>query len=549
MSWPRFEKSASIARVEYRRSIRAMVKNPVQLLAFGFFLLVFVGGFTVGGSYVAYKFGDQIGRIPEVLLLDVVRGGLASWWAILTAIVAARAVGQTGRIDHEAGMLTTVPARDVVGGLVLAEFARIASVAALPLVSISVALSVALGTPTVFATIVLALLGVFTTAVLAGHIVGLLLKVAFARSELLAQYKSVIAVLGFTIYMGTILSNTFGRVVASISTLLQDAPMGWLGDVFVLGIPGLTPSLVRVGGGVAFVAVTIPVLVSLDVRTATWLWYGDQVQVENRKYEASTSNADFLAGAVSRPTRTVITNVWRRTKRAPLRLLYVVYPIFFMTVPLQEAVQTGTVSTYLAVSIALYGAWGVGASALNPLGDEGAMLPVTLTSTIRGGQFVRGNVLAVTLVGLPFVVGSTAIASALSPLALERLVGLTVGSALLGVAGTVVAVGIGTAFPRFSSVRVTRSRRVVVPSKSAFAVYTLTLLLGAGGATMVASSGAAPATAGIVAFVTDVLGFRIALDPATLRIGGGAVAVLLGVVAPPLAYRYAVRGFHGYVLD
>ncbi|SIR53233.1 hypothetical protein SAMN05421858_2677 [Haladaptatus litoreus] len=547
MNWPNPRRSASIAKIEYRRSIRAMLKNPVQLLGFAFFLLVFVGGPTLGGSYVAYRFGGQIDQLPDSLpLLDFARGGLAVAWLSITALVVARAVGKTGRIDHEAGILTTVPARDAVGGLVLAEFARIGSVVALPLLSISAAWSVALGTPTVFITIVLAMLGLFTTAILAGHIVGLLLKVAFARSELLTQYKSVIAVAGFAVYMAAILSNALGRVMTTLGGLLQDVPTAWLGDVFMLGIPGISVSLSRVGGAVAFVAVTIPVLVSLDVRTATWLWYGDQVQVENKKYDSDESSADFLSGFVSRPTRTVTANVWRRTKRAPLRLLYVVYPVFFMTAPLQNAVQTGVISDFLAISIALYGAWAIGATALNPLGDEGAMLPVTITSTIRGEQFVRGHVLAVTLVGLPFVVVATAVAGVLSPL--EHWVGLTVGSALLSVAGTVVALAIGTVFPRFSSVRVTRSRRVVVPSKSAFALYTILLLAGFAGTAVAAVPAGAAMVSNVISFWSSLLWQPILLPPSTIRIVGGAVAVFLGVVAPPLAYRYTVRKFDRYVL-
>ncbi|WP_049969345.1 hypothetical protein [Haladaptatus cibarius] len=549
MNWPNLRRSASIAKIEYRRSIRAMLKNPVQLLGFAFFLLVFVGGPTLGGSYVAYRFGGQIDQLPDSLpLLDFARSGLAVAWLSITALVVARAVGKTGRIDNEAGMLTTVPARDAVGGLVLAEVARIGSVVALPLLSISAAWSVALGTPTAFITIVLAMLGLFTTAILAGHIVGVLLKVAFARSELLTQYKSVIAVAGFAVYMAAILSNALGRVMTMLGGLLQDVPTAWLGDVFMLGIPGISVSLPRVGGAVAFVAVTIPVLVSLDIRTATWLWYGDQVQVENKKYDSDESSADFLAGFVSRPTRTVTANVWRRTKRAPLRLLYVVYPVFFMTAPLQGAVQTGTVSDFLAISIALYGAWAIGATALNPLGDEGAMLPVTITSTIRGGEFVRGHVLAVTLIGLPFVVVATAVAGVLSPLALENWVGLTVGSALLGVAGTVVALAIGTVFPRFSSVRVTRSRRVVVPSKSAFAFYTILLLAGFAGTAVAAVPAGAAMVSNVISFWSSLLWQPIVLPPPTIRIVGGVVAVFLGVVVPPLAYRYTVRKFDRYVL-
>ncbi|WP_458190087.1 hypothetical protein [Haladaptatus sp. NG-WS-4] len=546
MNWPTSRKSVRIGRIEYLRSIRAMRGNPVQLLGFGFFLLVFVGVPTVGGSYAAYRFGGEI--TEGIPLLEIARGGFAVGWLMVAAMVAARAVGKTGRIDHEAGLLTTVPARDVVGGLVLAELARIGSIAGVPLLSMSAAWSLALGTPTPLLTVILAATGLLTTALLAGHLVGLLLKMAFARSELLAQYKSIIAVVGFVVYMGVILSNELGRVMSSLATQLQSAPTAWLGDLFVLGVPGVTPSLVRVGAAVVFVAVCVPVLVALDVRVANRLWFGDRIQPEHKRYDASESNVEVLSGVVSRPTRTVTANVWRRTKRAPLRLLYVIYPVFFITAPIQNAVASGQISEFLAVSVALYGTWAIGASALNPLGDEGAMLPVTLTSSIRGGEFVRGHVLAATLVGLPIVVGTTAIAGVLSPLAPVRWVGLTVASGLLGIVGTVVAVGVGTAFPRFSSVRVTRSRRVVVPSKSAFAVYSLALLSGFVGAVVALVSGAAPVVVGLVGVVSEYVGFPVTLDPATVRIAAGGVAVLLGGVAPPLAYRYAVRTFETYTL-
>lgn len=533
--------------MEYRRSVRAIGKKPVQMLAFGLFALVFMGVPTVAGSYFAYKFGGELAT-TDLPLLDFARGGLAVWWLMITVMLTSRVVGKTGRIDQEAGMLTTVPARDVVGGLLGAEFARVASIAAIPIVTITTALSIALGTPLPLVTVVLALLGLLATALFTGHILGLLIKLALERSEVLAQYKSVLAVLAFVAYMAVVMSNTLGTVMTSLSGMLQNAPTAWFGDLLVFGIPGASPPLARVVGAIGLVAVGLPVLFVFDVRLATRLWYGDRVQPENKQYESSESNADFLEGIASRPTRSVVANVWRRTKRSPIRLLYVVYPVFLVTGPIQEAIQVGYVTRTLPVVISLYGAWAIGGATLNPLGDEGAMLPVTLTSSIRGKEFVVGHVLSVTIVGLPIVVFATALTGFLSPLESARWLSLTALSVLLGLAGAVVAIGIGTTFPRFGEVNVTKSRTAVVPSKTAFATYSLAVLLGYGGAVTAITPGTAASVSSMFEFVTGVLGYAIIISPPTVKLIGGAIAVLLGVVAPPLAYLYSVRRFESYTL-
>ncbi|MGA9403317.1 hypothetical protein [Haladaptatus sp.] len=547
MNWPTPRRSASIARMEYRRSIRAIAKNPVQMLAFGVFLLLPAGA-TVLGAYLAYKLGGEL-RTTSAPILMGARGAFAVAWVGLSVMVASRSIGKTGRIDNEAGMLTTVPARDVVGGLLGGELMRFVTVGAIPILAISGALSASLGTPLPLITIVLALLGLTLLALLSGHIVGLLLKLALARSEVLAQYKSIIAVVVFVLYMGAIVTNAFGDIMTSLGLILQNAPTAWLGDFLVLGIPGASPSLARVGGAVALVVVGVPILSAIDVQLATRLWYGDRVQPENKQYDADETNADFLAGIASRPTRSVVENVWRRTKRAPLRLLYVIYPIFFLTGPIQDAVQAGHVTGSLPVHVSFYGAWALGGATLNPLGDEGAMLPVTLISTVGGKQFVKGHMIAVSIVGLPIIVVATALTGFLSPLEPTRWILLTGVSVLLGLAGIAVAIGIGSTFPRFGEVNVTKSRRAVVPSKTAFVTYSAVLMIGYGGAVVAITPSTAASVASMVHFLTGVLGYALKVSPGRVRLVAGAVAAMLGVVAPPAAYRYSIRRFDSYVLD
>jgi ABC-2 type transport system permease protein len=546
MNWPTPGKSVAIARVEYRRSLRAMRKNTVQLLGNAVFALIFVA-LAVGGAYVAYRFGERI--IDALPVLSGARGALVLMWLFMVFIVAQRAVSKTARIEHEAGLLTTVPAPDVVGGLVLAEAARLLSVIAIPIVAIAAALAVGIGAPAAFVSIIMALFAAFVTALLAGHIIGVFIKIVFGQSELLTRYKSVLAVVAFVAYLVAVSSESFGRFVAQLFPLLQSAPMAWFGDLLVVGIPGVAFSPVRLAGAVVLFVVAVPILLALDVRAATRLWYADRAQPGTKTYSSSESNAAFLARIASRPTRTVTTKIWRRTKRAPLRLIYAAYPFMFLFFPLQQAITSGEVPASLPVLLALCGTWAIGAAALNPLGDEGSMLPVTLTAAIRGPAFVRGHVLAVSTIGLPLVVAVTAITGLLSPLEPATWIALTAVSAVLCVVGPVVALAIGTWFPRFGAVRVSRSRHVVVPSKTAFACYTLVLVVGFLASAVALVPGGADALAVGIGFVSELLGSPVEIAASTLRLVGGGVALLLGVVLPPIAYRYVVGRFEAYTLE
>lgn len=546
MNPPTPHKSLAIARVEYRRSLRAMRANTTQLLGFAVFALL-IGVPAVGGVYAAYRFGERI--IDAVPVLAGARGALTLMWAFMAFIVAQRAVGKTARIEHETRMLTTVPASDVLGGLVLAEGARLLSVIAVPIVAIAAALSLGIGAPAAFVSIVVALLAAFTTALLAGHIVGILIKIVFGQSELLTRYKSVIAVVAFLAYLVAVSSEAFGQFVARLLPLFQTTPMAWFGDLLVVGVPGIAFSPARIAGAVALFAIGVPVLFALDVRAATRLWYADRAQPGARTYDSSASNAAFLARVTSRPTRTVVTKIWRRTRRAPLRLIYAAYPLVFLFFPLQQAITAGEVPASLPVLLALCGTWAIGAAALNPLGDEGSMLPVTLTAGIRGPAFVRGHVLAVATVGLPVVVAVTAITGLLSPLEPATWVALTAVSAVLCVGGSVVALAIGTWFPRFGAVRVSRRRRVVVPSKTAFACYTLVLAVGFLGGAVALVPGGAALLAAAIGFGSGLLGSPVVIAASMLRLVGGAAAVLVGIVVPPVAYRFVVGRFESYTLE
>lgn len=123
------------------------------------------------------------------------------------------------------------------------------------------------------------------------------------------------------------------------------------------------------------------------------------------------------------------------------------------------------------------------------------------------------------VVELPILVAVTASTGFLSPPDPVIWLSLTAATAYLVVAGTLVTLAIGSAFPRFDEVRITHSRHVVVPSKTAFAYYTLVLGVGFVSTLVAFVPGAANVLSNAITFWSTVLGSTIQVDVTLLRIG------------------------------
>ncbi|WP_135853436.1 hypothetical protein [Halorussus salinus] len=571
MKVPDLSHATRIARVEVRRSVRAMRSSGTRTIAFGFALLFWVAAPTLVGGFLAYRLGQALPTVPfEFPVLDLARGGTAVGWVGLAALAAARSAGGKSEVDSPEGILTTVPARDAALGLLLAEYVRMALVAAIPVLTIAGALAVGAGVGVPLLAVPATAALVLAVGLTVGFPVGIAVNWLTMRVPWVARHKTALLVVAGGLYFFAFVSDTFNEVVTFLQRALRDTPLAWFGDAALLGLPGIDAVAVHALGAAAVAAVLLPTLAGVGIRAATTVWYTDRAQTteetDETRADAGVRGRDGtpaggtaresgpasegagatslgeralapLSGLLARPTRTLTLAVWRRTKRAPIRVLYVAYPLFFLYAPLRTAVESG-VSTLLPVMVALYGTWATGALVLNPLGDEGSVLPATLLSGIGGRQFVVAHVLSAALVGVPVVALATAVTGALSPLAPAQWVALTAASALLVVAGTVLAVATGTLLPRFGTVEVFRSREVTMPSKGAFAAYSLALLGGAVGAVVALL----PALAGFVGGVVGVPGVGV-------RVVGGLVAVLVAVVGPVAGFRWAARTFEEFVVD
>lgn len=585
--WPRH--ALRMAVVEWRRSVRALRGDSARLAMLGFagvFGLLSVIG---GAAAIVFLIGEGSG----LRVTDGVRGNLALFWLFAAFLVAQRAAQLYDRADAEALLLTTVSARAVAAGLVAAEALRVLSVAAVPIVLWTGAFVYATGSVAAVLTVPAAGVLFLVTAVACGVAAGKTVALLVARVPFVARHKTALGgVLVLAFFGGyTALQVGIDGVPVDIG-MLAVLPTGWVTDLAAVGLPiaGSLPraAAVAVGGPLLFVA-----LLALDARIATAYWYGDRVDPTDdgdeaawTPSEATDSGRDALASAiaplsvpaaVSRPTRRVAQLALLRTRRQPARLSFLLAPVIIVGSTLVSTATAGgdTVGFGpLPVVVALGLAWLSGAAfALNPLGDEGPVLPATLLTGVGGRRFVRGLCLPGAVVGLPLATLGTAAGAVAAGYAPLEAVGLVLLAVVLTAGAVGVAPGVGTRFPRFEAVTVGRTREVVPPALSAVVVYSIAVGLAGGVAALclLAPAIARALLAGLVAFLPSVLLSLLAgqglptaglatwvgslaepiqaIPLGTLRAVGYAGPLALFVLVGLRGYRNAIRRFEAYCVD
>jgi hypothetical protein len=531
--FPDLGHSFSIAVNELRVGYRKVRdQSPAQLAALGVFGLI-VLGFTVGVTWVAYDAGQSFAENADNLadVLALIPAAVAVFAITLTAYLVAL---QYGDIDVRDGYLTTVPARDVVGGLLLAGFVRSVAVFLVPLLAASVAFALGANAPLALPLGVLAVLAVTVTSFLVGFPLGTAVTYLLGQSEFVDRYKTALAAAAFLGYFALIFTNALGEVVQPVLEAAQASPVAWYGDLVLLAVPAADASALRAAAVLAGSLAVSLAAVPASIRACERRWYDDKARAGVRETDSVTGGR--LDGLLGRRTAWVARKSWLRARRAPIKLLYVAYPVFVLFTPLQNSFEAGFVTAGLATTVTLYSAWSAGALfTLNPLGDEGAVLPVTATTGVSGRQFVGGLVAASALVGTPVTAALALVLGVLSPLS-ALATACTVAAALaLPTLAAAVAAGVGTVFPKYEATTITRSREAVVPSMWAFGVYTIVFLVTAGFATGFQNPIA-------VDLLTDSLG----VSAAAVNVGGLAVGLLIAGVAAALAVRTAVGAFDDY---
>ncbi|WP_049922882.1 hypothetical protein [Halopiger djelfimassiliensis] len=548
-----------VAETEFRRTARAIAGDSTKLVMLASVAVFTLGPMTLLGLFFLPRMGAEAaaGPIPTDVAETVtaaVTGGTALVWVFLVFMTLMRTVTTVADIDEPDFLLVSTSVRNAVVGVVAAEILSF-GLFLIPLTTVfAAAFAYGAGTvlPVVIVPVTVAL--VLATAIPVGFVVGVWVRHLLTVYEPIARFRTLLFAAFWIVYFGAIITGGFDAAMETLYTRLQSSPLGWPGHLLLLGVPGIDPLPAGIVGGVVGSVLVFGAAFAIAVPSARHHWFADPARVDDEEHDpeeeaASDRLGGLLSGTVSRPVRTMTVTAIRRTKRAPIRLAYVGYPILGTLWFGKEIVETGTVPSALAVLICLYVVWAAGATfTLNPLGDFGPALPAVVTSSITGRQAVRGRILAGALVGVPLAIVVSLAVGVLSPLSLERTGLLVVGTTVGAVATPALATGIGSAFPRFGSVSVTNNREAVMPSKTAFLVYTLAIAFPAAAAVVV-SLDAPELIAGAVAAASAwALGAEVAVSPDAIAIVAWTVLVL-GLLAPPVSYRYAVERFDWYTLD
>ncbi|ELY89126.1 hypothetical protein C483_14285 [Natrialba hulunbeirensis JCM 10989] len=545
-----------IARTQVRRTIRTVVGDRMKLLMMAGIALLALGPVTAVGLLILPAFGEEVatGAVDAPIALEIVSGVTALAWLFLILMAGIRTFTAAANLDQPALVLLSAPLRSTVIGNIVAEILLFAIWLVPPVVVYSAAF--ASGAGTVFPALAIPFVAVLllVTAVPIGFVVGTWARHLLTVYEPIARYRTPVIILLALAYFGSIATGWFDTVATFLFDLVGDGPLGWFGHVLFLGIPTIDPDPTAVVGALVGSAILIPVAVAIGVVSARVHWYADPARIQDDTEPAATGEGSdrlsaFLDQGLSKPVRTMTVTTIRRTKRSPIRLAYAAYPLFGMLFFAQEIIEAGTVPSYIAVLLCLYVVWGTGVLfALNPLGDFGRALPAVMTSSVAGKTAVRSRIIASALVGVPLAVVVSLSVGIISPLSLEETAMLAAGTILGALVAPALAVGIGSAFPRFGSVAVTSNKEAVMPSKVAFLVYSAGIILPTIAAVVLYTE-AAPLAAQIATALIAALPeleFTITGDQLTLA----AWAVLIaGIVAPPVAYRYAVEQFDWYRID
>ncbi|WP_330633344.1 hypothetical protein [Halocatena halophila] len=530
--------------------------------------MVFVG---IVGLALLVAFADELQGLSGVTLPDGARGQVAMFWVFGVYILTNRLVTQRSRLEAEAFVLTTVSARTAAMGHIIAETLRGLAYFAAPTIVLTAAGFIIFGSPGVFLTIPIATVTFVMTAILTGTAVGYLIAWLLTHVKFIRRYKTIIGGSLVAVVMGGYLMAVMGPMEGLNMSFLDWLPPGWLLDVGVLGIgEAIEGSTVKAAGSMLSSALLlIGGMVATD-RITNGYWYSAPVSIDDDDDPTDHSERSYQLGPlpfpkfISQPTRRVSEWVIMRSIRDPSRLSYLTVPAIVVFDAVFIAYNDGALDVTLAPVFAIGLPWIFSEVAgMNPLGDEGSMLPL-LVASISARQYIHGLLVPGLLVGLPLAGILTGLAGMISPYSSVEIAGL-VGIALyLTFVAVIIAPALGMAMPRFDAISIGRSDDVLPPRMSTVVLHSLSVVVpGAvlGGLlldpelTRTALSfifGGIPALVlgvldvGGVGWFEQLMADIQATDIETLRYGLGGGIIAGGLFVAGVCYQHAISRFEKY---
>jgi len=461
-----FDDGLRIARVEVLRTWRWLTADWRRALVSAFFFVSLTStGLTTGVLF--YFVGRLLTSGVEVPseALEFFKLMVNSAFVYLSFLFGGRAFSKKGGVGNRDLLLTTVSPASVVVGTVTADFLRAVAMAGPLVLLLATGFGVGLGSFLAFPAVVGFFFLLVAVSLASGYAAG------FAAKLLLAWLPSRPAFLkwglrGFVLVLGlaaaTLVSLLFvsppedaesigGDFLGLIIALDFETPLTVYADAFFVGAPIGSPGLIT-AASVVGVAVAVPLLVAATARIAPLIWYSGSGSTSSETKGASSRRPPGpLSGT---KTLRITWRVLLRGRRNLMKFTHLIAPLLLLfSVLLTSASEASLFFAFGPPVSFLAGAYLSGAAfGLNPLGEEGEVLHVLVTSPTQGRCFVRAHILAGLILSFPLVLASLAFAL-FNPLVSPAYHVLLVAFGLyFSVCCAATAVGLGFSFPRFKSV-------------------------------------------------------------------------------------------------
>ncbi|AGB38402.1 hypothetical protein [Natronococcus occultus] len=563
---------------DYRRSVRAIRDDTGRLLL----MAAGVAFPTLVIAALAVVAAPELrGTDPKFSMNQVVRGTFAMLWVFAVFMLAQRTTAAHSKPVADAFVLTTVSPRTAVVGGIIAETLRTMTYA-LPFGLLIASIEAyTFGSPVPLLTVPLVGGLYVASAVTTGRVLGYSAAWLVATVPFVARHKGVLGGTVVMLFFGIYFLFQTPQLPFSISqATLGVIPTGWLADLLAIGTP-IGWSSTHALGGVATVGVLLIGGCWLAERISASFWFDEPITVSDTDAAVPTRIADdqrALERAISPlgvpfttgPTRHIAEWSLLRTRREPQRLNVLLIPVFGGGAALLNMLLLGSGSlAILGPASAVLLGWVAGAAfGLNPFGDEGAVLPATLTA-VSSRAFVRGHIVP-SLLFAPVVAVVTLVAALVGGYGLPSAIALTLIGCVLTVVGAALAPLIGMWLPRYSAIRIGNSDGVRPPRLLAGALHgVLVWLPGAALAGLVATPELVRTALSGIGYVPGVV-FGLVADGGVLttlasslidagetiqglplgafRSGFAMLLVSGGLLVALFAYRGAVRRFEGHEL-
>ncbi|USZ70559.1 hypothetical protein [Natronosalvus halobius] len=446
--------AGQIAAVRHRVELRRRRRHPqlaaAVVLGATFATLLLVGTVpvplyeSVWPEPGAYHYGTLVGTESD-RVLERTRELAATGLVLTAGLGALGATTSDGWETPPTEAVTAVPLSSAITGVLGAALLEHGWFVAPATLGAALAFTAGTGSPATLAGAVVGGGAILLTGLLAGTAVGVAIRAAIRRSPRLYSARYAVSVLLlFVTFVGLAVSRRVAGVLGS-------TPLGWYGDLALATTPGLEAGPVQAGAALLVATGVIPLALGTTLVSGRSLWFAetvldDGIVSDSRPGRPTRFVGRALEARFGRATAGATAAVWRRMRRSPRAMLYVVLPLAFVG-PVTADVST-TAPALLAPLVVLYAASAVGlGTTLNPLGNERVVLELVRTTPGGPDAILRGHALAALVPGVPVVATAALLVGAAAGYPPLTSVGFAVAATLVTIGGTGLSLAVGAYLP------------------------------------------------------------------------------------------------------